>query len=452
MSWGVATRNGVSIGLGNVVALSVNLGGGPAPAPVYFLSVTTSTDTEPRSIVVDSSGNSYLFGYNATGNNGLAAKLTSSGAKSLFKGFYTNNIAYTIGSIDSAGNIYVTTQTNSGCGYKINTITKLDSSFNVIASAYVDYNTGYQEIPTNAVADSSGNVWFAAYESNSYIQYLVKLNSALSSGSKYNTYGTGFTTTNSYAVIAYAPSGNLINGGAYYDYTICGCTGVPTPTVQSVTTSGVLNWTQKITSLYNTSFVKALAVDSSNNVYFTVNLNNLLIKLNSSGAVQWTNNAKLYADILYFLSIAVDSSGNVYCIGISSVYAGTLEIIKVNSAGVIQFSNKLSVTSGGTLNVSNSTITVNNGTMYIATTTVPTLGGGGRPTVLKVPTDGTLTQTIVVGSITYSYATSGVTSADYAITGSLTTNYPLGSATSANQAAYTPSIFDVTATTAVTPL
>lgn len=438
----VTTISGVSIIHTGVTLVDYN--SGPS-GPVYFLSVTTSTDTETNSIVVDSSGNIDVFGYNITGFGGLAAQLTSSGTKSLFKGVYTGDFV-TRGSIDSSDNIYITEKIVTGLCTFNSAIIKANTSFGVVASTTINLGGSISNVYA-ATADSSGNVWVAS--DDTILGYLIKLNSTLSAGSNYVAYNTGSITVNP-TTISLTSSGNLIVGEVLYDYTLCSCSGSPAPIVQSITTSGVLNWTQK-PNLAGYGAVKALAVDSSGNIYFTVNSQNLLIKLNSSGAVQWTNNAKLYAAILYFLSIAVDSSGNVYCIGISSVYAGTLEIIKVNSAGVIQFSNKLSVTSGGTLNVSNSSITVKNGAMYIATTTFPPVGGG-KATVLKVPTDGTLTQTIVVGSITYSYAPSGVTSSDFAIAGSLTTSYPFNSATASGLITYTPTISDVTATTAVTTL
>lgn len=423
MSWGVATRNGVSIGLGNVVSLSVTLSGGPAPGPVYFLSLTSSSSTGNLTAVpapiVDGSGNIVVFGYDDS-LGGEVIKLTSSGA--FFTAKYFSPAGNAFAAPNGLGGYYVFIDTSLGCCccgyYPYPSILNLDSSFNILSETRTASN-GAINASGIPLIDSSGNILTVLYDSyNGYSGggILFKINSALNSAN-YLTYNVGNALVRTVKDAAITTTNQLVYTGSYYVVGVC-CYYSAYATVTSVsaaTPTATPTW-QVWDSAAAVGDFDALALDSSNNVYvgmlyYNTPNTNTLVKISSAGAVQWQYS---YSNMLHISDIATDSSGNVYCVALS--IAGALVIIKVNSSGVLQYSRTLTPATG-VINGYQS-IAISGSIMYI------TASYAGKLLVFKVPTDGSLTQSISVGGFSFTYAAGSVTSSATTVALASTTTPP----------------------------
>lgn len=105
--------------------------------------------------------------------------------------------------------------------------------------------------------------------------------------------------------------------------------------------SGTLQWQRKLTSAAYEA-IRAIAVDSSSNVYVTGYATNdfLIAKYNTSGTLQWQR--KLGNATGGGFGIAVDSSANVHVVGATTVSSVTyLTVAKYNTSGTIQWQRKL---------------------------------------------------------------------------------------------------------------
>jgi len=113
--------------------------------------------------------------------------------------------------------------------------------------------------------------------------------------------------------------------------------------------SGTIQWQKKLGNAGGASaFGYGVTVDSSNNIYVTGETTDpgyasvLIAKYNSSGAVQWQRSLKnVLGD--YGRSVDTDSSGNVYVAGYGVNFGESNNIIitKYDSSGTIQWQRKL---------------------------------------------------------------------------------------------------------------
>lgn len=96
--------------------------------------------------------------------------------------------------------------------------------------------------------------------------------------------------------------------------------------------SGVLQWQRKTVDSAADLNIRGLAIDSNNNIYFTVSIggsDHRLIKYNSSGVVQFQR--KITG--VNATNITIDSSDNIYTSGVAFPYA---VFRKYNSSGTLQ--------------------------------------------------------------------------------------------------------------------
>lgn len=426
-------------------------GGGPPPATVYFLSLTTSTSSGSISSVpapiVDGSGNILVFGYD-TFLGGEVIKLTSSGAFSTSKYFSPSGSA--LAAPNGSGGYYVLIDTSLGCCccgyYPYPSILNLDSSFNILSETRTN-SSGQTSVASIPLIDSSGNILAVVYDqTNGYSGggILFKINSALNSAN-YLSYNAGNAILRTVKDAAITTTNQLVYTGSYLVAGVC-CIYSAYATVTSVsaaTPTATPTW-QVWDSSGTVGDFDALALDSSNNVYVgmfyynTVN-NNTLVKISSAGAVQWQYR---YVNMTHISDIATDSSGNVYCVAVS--ITGALVIIKVNSSGVLQYSRTLTPPTGVINGYQR--IAISGSIMYI------TASWANKLLVFKVPTDGSLTQSISVGGFSFTYAAGSVTSAATTIALASTTTPPALASTGVPLTTTPIAAYVTTATTAVTTL
>ena len=409
-----------------------------------FISLTSSTaGLRVLSIYVDESNNVIIFG-DAIGVGALAIKLDSTGALSLSDKITPASNARS--TPDGTGNLYATFTNIDSCCYYYPELVKLSSSFVKLAGVYNGYGDGYGG-PGQPVVDSSGNIWVNQYDGYCG-NALFKFDSALSTITEYY-YGdaSGYFSINGYA---FTSTNNLINIGGYVDY--CSYNFVPVAfSVSATNPTGTPNW--GITgTVYEGKTFAVVKVDTSNNIYIslvcpTVPTFNTLIKINSSGSLplawQYT-----YTGINGFYNFALDSSNNVYVVGTNNTNGFT--IIKVNSSGTLVYSRKLTPAVGYISDFAGTpVITISGNYIYITASYYPPTG---VPQVLtiKVPTDGTGTQSISVGGYSFTYAVGTVTAS--VATESFTTTPISYSGGSIGAVASFTSVSSLTASTAVTVL
>lgn len=426
-------------------------GGGPPPATVYFLSLTTSSSTGNLTAVpapiVDGSGNIVVFGYD-TFLGGEVIKLTSSGAFSASKYFSPAGTA--LAAPDGSGGYYVLIDTVLGCCccgyYPYPSILKLDASFNILSEIRTA-SAGQTNVVSIPLIDSSGNILAVLYDqTNGYSGggILFKINSALNSAN-YFAYNVGNTILRIVKDGAITTTNQLVYTGSYLVAGVC-CIYSAYATVTSVsaaTPTATPTW-QVWNSTGAVGDFDVIALDSSDNVYvgmlyYGAPNNNTLVKISSAGAVQWQYS---YSNMLHISDITTDSSGNVYCVAVS--ITGALVIIKVNASGVLQYSRTLTPATGVINGYQR--IAISGSIMYITASYV------GRLLVFKVPTDGSLTQSISVGGFSFTYAAGSVTSSATTVTLASTTTPPALSSSAIALTATPIAAYTTTATTAVTTL
>jgi hypothetical protein len=377
------------------------LGGTPFTA-VYFASLTSRTynNLAPATLSIDSSDNITVFGDNDTGAGitGFAFRLTSSGVYSFSKSLSNSTDSGTVAVLDSSGNYYVGTTASIGCcccGYYLYPeFIKLDSTLSTkLSGINSGYGNGYaSEAANTPYIDGAGNIFFTIYDG--IIKYdLIKVNSAL------NSVTVLVNSNTSASAVFVSSSSKLIYAGAYFTNLCCAGDIVLYALVYSVpaaTPTSTPDW-----SLYEPTgtvgYFNTSTVDSANNVYVGLTYNgiptsNRLYQIDSSGTVQWQYT---YSGVNYFQKLATDSLGNIYAVSTSAT--NTITLVKVGPSGTVQFARNIVVTPGA---LSNPKIVIKGSVMYISATFTPSTGNK-QAFIVKLPTNGSLTQTILITGTSY---------------------------------------------------
>ena len=170
------------------------------------------------------------------------------------------------------------------------------------------------------------------------------------------------------------------------------------PTFSKYNSSGTIQWMQtnwatgmrarEISSQLTGNPAAVMDVVNSNSRWITVSFNA------STGAIVFAR--ELTGPSIVSRAVATDTSGNVYSVGI--VGATEIYIAKYNSSGALQWQRR--VTSSGTLRTDETKIIVADTLNYYLSFNSPT-----GSYCLKLPQDGTLTGSYVIGGQTITYAT-----------------------------------------------
>jgi len=344
-------------------------------------SNTGSSASSFKAMATDSFGNVYaagvLYGTNKitygpdvfvqgtySGSNVLLVKYNSSGTAQWARtvnvtGSYANSEFRAV-AVDSLGNVYA-------AGYQQNTFT---------------YTYGMNVSASGSVSGNASNVVLVKYDSNGNAQWAKTAGGGGSWGSEFNTVAVD-SSGNVYAA-GFQDGKFIYNYGA--DISISGVDGSYNVVLVKYDSSGVAQWAKTIIGIYNSSsgsnhsVFKAVAVDSSGNVYAagsqlgstrytygtdvhaqgigTSNLNIVLVKYNSSGVAQWAKTVSAGSNDSIFYAVTTDSSGNVYAAGyqdgngiftygtgVSSQGTYTdnnVILVKYNSSGTTQWARTIS--------------------------------------------------------------------------------------------------------------
>lgn len=404
---------GVSITSSGVTLVSLSSG----PSYAYFMSVAdTGYYAANVSLAVDSAGKATIFG--ETDNGGFALQFNSTGLVSASKEILSSTICTYFGVKDSSSNYYAFGSSYAYPTYNFFNIEiyKFDSGLSVISSESL--NTPNYVAIQDPVIDSSGYIWGLAYNYDTGAEFkLLKINQSLTPQAYYDAYnGTYYYS----AQIAATSTGNLIAAGTF-GVGSGSTTGIFVTSVSASNPSGTPNWGQTFAygSVGNLNSISNPAVDSSNNVY-VIGVRNfisaVLFKFNSSGTLLWQTEFNVNA---IPSSMVFDSSGNVYVI-IFSLSGTGITIIKLNSSGTVQFIRTLTA---GSASIYNPKAKIANDQLYISFYIIDT--GLYYPSVIKLPIDGSLTQTFSVAGFTVTYAAGSLTqtTSTYTVTPNSTFNF-----------------------------
>jgi hypothetical protein len=314
--------------------------------------------------------------------------------------------------VDSSGNVYfVGSKMTSGSNFDRIVVVKYNSSGTLQWQRILDAAAGPSSSGSQGIAitiDSSGNVYICgrSYSSSTFKaeSLLVKLNSS-------GTIQFSSFLTENLSVILNAivldSSNNIYVCGELNPFSNANIV------VFKYNSSGTLQWQRE---LYGASNDRShgIALDSSDNIYVASMVDNstkaTIFKLNNSGTLQWQRKLTTSNIFLTESGIAIDSSNSIYFvfgqITSSSVYS--LEIVKYDTSGTVQYKRKVQATDAAD-RVLDGTVTVDNlGNMCVFPLTLAGSGNFYRAMVMKLPTDGSKTGTYTVGSFSFEYAVSTI--------------------------------------------
>lgn len=348
---------------------------------------------------VDSSGNTYLCGYEeAASNTAYLLKLDTQGALVWQKalGNTSTSINYSI-KVDTSNNVYVGGFSYAG-GYGVFQLSKYNSSGTLQWQKRLGPASSLEASGYSIALDSSGNIYIGGryYAGGNYDFLLAKYNSSgvvqwqqeYQSSSGYDEYCTG---------IAVDSSGNVFmtgytNASASWDMLLI-----------KYNTSGTLLWQRKIGNGAS-DIANAVAVDSSGSAYICGYSNDTgangiqVIKYDSSGTLQWQR--VLTDGQAQGNGIFVDSSNNIYACGTSRYFGSDdMYVVKYNTSGTIQWQRRIG---NNTNSEQGRGVTVDaTGNVYIVG--AAQVSGVWNLMYAKIPANGSKTGTYTVGGVSYIY-------------------------------------------------
>jgi len=436
-TFAVTATNAVGTGAASAASNSIT-----TLAPYYMgILGISGRSSNLQGVAVNSSGDFYMSGaLNVAGTSGVGevVKYNSIGTIQFQKGYLGDATTFYGIAIASDGSYYAGGVVNQGPTGDDIVMVKFDSSGGLIWQKILAGT--YSDIAYGVAVDSSDNV-YAAGQSNSDTTFTrMTLDKWNSSGTlQYQReFRANGSTTYHYAQGVKVSGNNVYLAGFGSGFS----RGQEAVLVNYNQSTNSMTWQQTLGLGSLSEAFYAVTLDSSGNVYAAGyggdEQYGIVAKYDSSGNLQWQR--KLGAGgATNYRAIAVDSSNNVYTVGDTSA-SGTLvlQIAKYNSSGTIQWQRKLSQTAY----IYGSAIEILGNDMHIGGKSGAT--SGGQFLFMKLPTDGSKTGTYSVGGFSYTYAASTLTDADAGLIND-TASYTIFTGALANQ---TPSFANSTTSAA----
>jgi hypothetical protein len=358
-------------------------------------------------------------------------------------------------------------QQDGSCGYVIGSVAF--GYINSYGNLVMQKDSALSNIGGNAVLDSTGNFYFqngtavASYTSAGALNwaethsnsgrsvYLKDFGGGAIYGGDQTLNGFGISKMTTGGAITWqhqlatagAPSAFTLDASQNsYVYGNFGSSNPNTSVLAKYNSAGAIQW--QVSSSMNAlsgGLVNA-TTDSAGNTYIAEGGGNTqtmyLTKINASGAQQWQLSLTLGLG-LTAPQMATDSAGNVYLSGSRSTSVGTY-LFKFDGTGSLLWQRNIVTTSPAP------TSQIHIADMHISGTSMYLIANSGESTtrtfIMRLPTDGTLTGSYVVGSVTIAYSVAS------ALTTSVVTDHTYATSTYVDSTtAYTVSASTDTATT-----
>jgi uncharacterized delta-60 repeat protein len=331
--------------------------------------------------------------------------LGSSGFEEVGKGSLT---------LDSSGNSYIAGNDASGAE-RVPALAKYNSSG--VIQWQRKLTGGGSAGSGGSAIDSSGDIYLSSrvYVSAIYKASLAKYNS---SGTLQWQRGTNGTDQSSFDSVAVDSSDNVYGFGRTTD----AGAGSDDFLIIKYNSSGTVQW-QRVLGGASSEFAGGIVIDSSDNLYVTGytssqgpgSSSGFIAKYNSSGTVQWQRTLG-NSSSNYLYGVALDSENNVYVSGYASISSkNDMVFAKYNSSGTIQWQRR--ITSTGTDNDIGYGIHVDSAdTLYVIGQTNNTGVGSADILIAKLPSDGSLTGTYELDGVNMTYGASSLTAATATLT------------------------------------
>ena len=381
----------------------------------YWLSLVGGSSADNAyGVRADSDNNAYVNGKAQSAvvsgdNKALLVKYDTDGAIQWQRGMSrSGNFFPSKLSVDSSGNVYAIATT--GEDGIVPAVAKYNSAGVLQWQKY--YKEAFQNWCNDSVTDSSNNVILGGrqliYGSSTFEFSIIKINSA---GAIQWNQRLGGADIQEVTGVAVDSSDNVYFTGETSDDAggISGIFGV-------YSSSGVLQFQRRIPTNGGDN-PQAIAVDSSANSYVVGQFRMPgegttqgagIFKFNSFGTLQWQK--RLYtSNNEVFNGVAIDSEGNVYGAGTTpSEGAGTkILIAKYDSSGALQWQRSLGKDSTDTECTS---IDIDSDDSLLLTGSTDASGSGGDDYfTAKLPSDGSLTGSYTLDGQVFVYAASSLT-------------------------------------------
>lgn len=262
----------------------------------------------------------------------------------------TNTVELQSVTVDLSGNVYVTGMADTSSIYNGVLVMKYNN-FGTLLWQRILETVSVSETGYGITVDNSGNVYICAdigsgSTTTGRVTALIKYdtNGNLLFQSHYR-YGTTISTI-------LFPNGIALDASQAYVYTVGTNYAGAGMTLVKHNTSGTLQWMQTV-AVAGPEAGTGLKIDASGNILVAGVLgtnfsgNNYyfggLVKLDPSGAV--LNTVRLTGDDTYFVGVATDSSGNIYCVGYDDYVSGAsawLLLFKFDSSFNLLWTKQLS--------------------------------------------------------------------------------------------------------------
>ena len=339
-----------------------------------------------------------LYQYNVSSSGSVSnVKLGSTTISHEFYAFAAN-----LGSvISSTGDIYIVSANSSSFS---SLIYKFNSSGVLQAVKTISSMIAFSFSPSPIAVDASNNIYIVSQ--SVYPQRIYKFDASLNQLGYFDAAFNYYYPANGATL---AKNLNTLTGLVYsFSYNaLCDCGYFNSVLAKDK------NWfvgfydywgDYVITNVDLNGNVYILYSNGGTSPYTSYGLN--YIKFNSTGTRQFSIGFS-YADGINWQKIIFDSSGNSYIIFMNQSYGYPIYIIKYNSSGVQQWARELGSSAGYNSQIYDAQISSNDpNNIYLTFTTDLNVNNS---ILIKLPTDGSLTQTFFLAGDYYTYAASTFT-------------------------------------------
>jgi hypothetical protein len=383
------------------------------PSSNYWISRLTLSGMSTSQLAIDSTNNVFISG--SYSSNGLVVKLNGSGQLQWANTYYNGTNATRIEdvAVDSSGVPYAVgyemdgTFVNGVLVFKLNTsngsmslqrrIYNTSGALFVSASRAVIGPDGGSVLYTGSTDTGGGTVGQYFGTTNTSTGNTTLARHIFTTNRSLNANGVGTNGTDIW--ISGDDYNNIGNDSTTPDLIVA----------KWNVASGAFDWTRRFEQ-GGAEDGCGIAVDSSGNSYVSVTIGSsvgmIVSKISSTGGTTWSRTVEPGAsNTIVPFDIALDSSGNIYASAYYRVGGGNYQgyVVKFDTNGNVLWQRVLD-SNNVQQYVRDIKIAANGDMVWLVDTNVT-----GSDDIIRLPADGSLTGTYVLGSTTYTYSSASLT-------------------------------------------